>query len=236
MLTLAIFLLLADHVRALTLLPRRTPNTIPAPISVPVEQTWDGVDGQWNTIALRVGTPPQYTRVYISTASQQTWVIDPFACSNSKNVATCAESRGMLFQSNASTTFIKQGLYDLYILKNLNYSGNAQYGYDTIGLGYNGEHGPTVKNQTVGALAIDDFYFGHFGINPQPTNFTNINDNKPSYMSSLKAQNMIPSVSWGYTQGASYRTFIMQRVELVRTDLFAARVFKGPPFFDSRRL
>jgi hypothetical protein len=210
MLTPAVFLLLADHIHALTLQPRRASNTIPAPISVPVEQTWDGIDGQWNTIALRVGTPPQYTRVYISTASQQTWVIDPFGCSNSKSVEACADNRGQLFQSNISTTYIKQGLYDLYMLKNLNYSGNAQYGFDTIGIGYNGEHGPTVKNQTVGALATDDFYFGHFGINPQPTNFTDLNDNSPSYLSSLMEQKMIPSVSWGYTQGASYRKSIMQ--------------------------
>ena len=49
------------------------------------------------------------------------------------------------------------------------------------------------------------FYFGVFGLNPRPTNFTDYNDPAPSYMSNLKAQNLIPSLSWSYTAGNQYR-------------------------------
>ncbi|MCJ1475099.1 hypothetical protein MMC13_003759 [Lambiella insularis] len=44
-----------------------------------------------------------------------------------------------------------------------------------------------------------------FGVNPKPTNFTSIGENQASYMTTLKDQNLIPSVSFGYTAGNQYR-------------------------------
>ncbi|KAK5161623.1 hypothetical protein LTR04_004020 [Oleoguttula sp. CCFEE 6159] len=84
-------------------------------------------------------------------------------------------------------------------------AGNAQYGYDTVGLGGVGEGGPTLKNMTVGGLAVNDFYLGIFGVNPKPTNFTSFAEGSPSYITTLRDQNLIPSVSFGYTAGARYR-------------------------------
>lgn len=46
---------------------------------------------------------------------------------------------------------------------------------------------------------------GNFGLNPKPTNWTSYEDSAPSYMTQLKEQNLIPSVSFGYTAGAQYR-------------------------------
>jgi hypothetical protein len=179
--------------------------SVPSPISFSPAQNWEGIAGQWNTFALRMGTPAQVTRVDISTASQQVWVIDPLACVYQTDKSACADSRGGLYYSNQSTTYQDQGLYDLYIERNLNYTGNAEYGYDVVGLGYEGEGGPTLKSQVVGALALEDFWFGHFGLHPKATNFSDFNDPAPSYMATLRAQNLIPSLSWGFTQGASYR-------------------------------
>ncbi|KIW02635.1 uncharacterized protein PV09_06075 [Verruconis gallopava] len=184
--------------------PRAT--TVPAPISFSPAQNWEGIDGTWNTFALQVGTPAQAVRVMISTASQQQWVIDPRGCpSDASSFSTCASSRGDTFNMSQSTTWDTIGLYELWIEKNLGLYGNANYGYDTVTLGYPGEGGPTLKNQTVGVLATDAFYFGHFGINPKPTNFTNFVDESPSYLTDLKKAGLIPSVSWGYTAGAPYR-------------------------------
>jgi hypothetical protein len=184
--------------------PRAT--TIPAPISYPPSQNWEGIDGQWNTFVLRVGTPEQMVRVLISTASQQTWIVDPRGCpDDTPTNNSCAESRGTTFNLETSKTWKPQGLYDLWIESNLGLTGNAEYGFDTVGLGYPGEGGITLESQTVGALATKEFYYGHFGINPKPTNFTNFTDQSPSFMSTLKTQNLIPSVSWGYTAGVQYR-------------------------------
>jgi Eukaryotic aspartyl protease len=43
------------------------------------------------------------------------------------------------------------------------------------------------------------------GLNPRPTNFTDLNHPQTSYVSLLKEQNYIPSLSYSYTAGAQYR-------------------------------
>ncbi|KAF2419597.1 acid protease [Tothia fuscella] len=187
------------------LLPRAG-KTIVAPIAFTPAQNWEGIDGSWNTFALRTGSPEQQVRVLISTASQQTWVVDPRGCpDDTPTNNTCAESRGTTFNLETSKTWKSQGLYDLWIESNLGLTGNAEYGFDTVGLGYPGEGGLALEGQIVGALAVKDFYFGHFGINPKPTNFTNFTDQSPSFMTTLRRKNLIPSVSWGYTAGVPYR-------------------------------
>ena len=35
-------------------------NTLPAPIAIAPDQNWDGIDGQWSSFTLRVGTPQQF--------------------------------------------------------------------------------------------------------------------------------------------------------------------------------
>jgi hypothetical protein len=190
-----------------SLTKRNTSRGYPSPISVAPSEGWDGIDGQWNTYALRVGTPPQVVKGLISTTSQQTWVIHPQGCSvdlPGLPQSLCSASRGGIYNSNQSSTYVNNGVFSLYLEKNLNYSGNAQFGYDTVGLGFNGEGGPTLDHQIIGAEAVKFFWMGHFGIHPKTTNFTDFGQNVPSYMSTLKSQKMIPSVSWGYTQGASY--------------------------------
>jgi hypothetical protein len=178
-------------------------RVLPAPISFAPSENFEGIDGSWNTFAIRAGNPAQVSRVLVSTTSQQTWVVDARGCQPNDNV--CAQSRGGLFVSNKSTTWQEQGFYKLYIEKKLGFDGVGMFGYDTVALGYLGEGGPSLQHQILGAFAVPDFWFGHFGVHPKTTNFTDLSDNVPSYMSTLKSQSLIPSVSWGYTQGASYR-------------------------------
>jgi len=54
--------------------------------------------------------------------------------------------------------------------------------------------------------------FGMFGLGPKPTNFSDFNDPQPSYMWSLKNQSIIPSLSYGYTAGASYNSSLASLV------------------------
>ena len=92
------------------------------------------------------------------------------------------------------------------IESNLGYNNTAAYGLDTVGLGLsNSTGGPSLCSQVVGALATYDFYVGLFGLGQQPTNFTNFTTPHPSFLTTLKAQNLIPSLSWGYNAGAHYR-------------------------------
>jgi len=182
-------------------------SSSPAPLSIAPAGNWEGIDGTWNTYAVRVGTPETVVRLFISTAGYQTWVIEPNGCS-SLSQQDCDSDRGNDFAYNQSSTWKNQGTYELFIEQNLGLDGSTdigQFGYDVVGLEYDGSGGPTLQNQIVGAIATDDYYYGLFGINPAPTNWSNFSDPSPSYVTSLKDADLIPSVSWAYTGGAQYR-------------------------------
>ena len=152
-----------------------------------------------------MGTPEQDVRVLISTASQQTWVILPEGCLRTDTI--CPDARGGLYNYNTSSTWnqLGEGYFELSVEQNLNLSAVGLYGHDTITLGGEGSGGPTLQNQIVGGIGTEIYYLGMFGVNPKSTNFSGLDEEQPSYLTSLKNQNLIPSVSFGYTAGAQYR-------------------------------
>ena len=129
--------------------------------------------------------------------------------------STCGKSRGDIFYINESSTWQDEGFYELDLELNLNYTGNGDFGYDTLSLGLLGTGLPNMSHQVVAGIATKDFYLGSWGIAPYPTNLTTLDDPKPSLMSNLKGENLIPSLSYGYTAGAQYRkpiSFLLSRV------------------------
>lgn len=153
-----------------------------------------------------MGTPEQIIRVLISTASQQTWVVLAKGCLPSDT--PCKDARGGIYYPENSTTWSQQGngYYQLQLELNLmNVSANGLYGNDTIGLGLRGSGEPTLENQIIGGIGAEQYYLGLFGVNPKPTSFTALDVGQASYMTSLKDQNLIPSVSFAYSAGAPYR-------------------------------
>jgi hypothetical protein len=191
----------------------RRANSIPTPLSVPPTTSWEGIDGSWNTFAIRIGTPPQVQLGIISTTSQETWVVHPGACDYYQDKEACGNARGGMWYSNKSSTYAEEGIYEAWIESNLdlldlrpNRSDNATVlnGYDSIGLGYIGEGMPTLDHQVMASVKMEEFWLGHFGIHPKTTNLTSFNQHIPSYLTTLYKQSLIPSVSWGYTAGAPY--------------------------------
>ncbi len=163
----------------------------------------DGDDGQWSSFTIRVGTPAQNVRVFISTSSPETWVVLDAGCTTGDN--TCLQNRGSTYNYNASSTWSQHGSYKLGTEQNLNNSVQAFFGNETLGLGIQGSGGPTLPDQIIGAFASEEYYLGMFGLNPASTNFTPQDQGRQSYMSTLKNQSLIPSLSFGYTAGAKYR-------------------------------
>jgi hypothetical protein len=136
-------------------------------------------------------------------------VVLPEGCTSS-DPPNCGSLRGGQFAINQSSTWVQNnqtanGIFGLVAEDILGYSGNGLYGYDTVGLGYPGSGVPTMDQQVVAGIATDDFYMGIFGLAPPPSNFTDYNHPVPSYMSNMKANNLIPSLSYGYTAGNQYR-------------------------------
>ena len=166
------------------------------------------MDGSWSTFTIRVGTPNvNDTRVLVSTAISNQWVVLAQACNDTQ----CADSRGdFLLNPNASSTWRDDGDWDLLFEKNLGYIGNGDYGFDTVGLGFNSGPGTVqMTNQTVAGIVQSDFWLGYLGINPQPTNFTNLHGPTPSLFQNLQTSGQIPSLSYSYTAGAPYRALII---------------------------
>lgn len=96
-----------------------------------LELNRDGDDGQWSSFPLRVGTPAQNVRVLISTAATNTWVVaDPEGCEGFA-LSDCADTRGSLFSSNKSTTWVDNGPFGLLIEQNLGYDDAGEFGFDT---------------------------------------------------------------------------------------------------------
>lgn len=123
--------------------------------------------------------------------------------------SNCAQLRGGLVNVNDSTTWQDQGIYALGDEVNLpDYTtgyDNGDYGFDTLGIGEPGSGGVSLDNQVVAVLATKDFYLGNLGVTSRPTNFTQLNNPHPSFLSSLKAQGHVPSLTFGYSAGNQYR-------------------------------
>ncbi|GFP54469.1 candidapepsin-2 [Trichoderma asperellum] len=177
---------------------------IPPPVSVSPSQVFEGVDGPWSSFELRVGTPAQNIRILPGTSSTQTLVVLPEGCQIIK-VDDCADSRGKLFNTTASSTWKEIGLYNLGFENVLGFTDNGEFGYDTVGLGYLGSGGPVVNHSVIAGIAGTEFYLGVLALNPRPTNFTSQNDPQQSFMQLLKNESAIPSLSYSYNAGAPYR-------------------------------
>lgn len=131
----------------------------------------------------------------------------PEGCYNS-SVTDCAFWRGGLFHRNASRTWIDQGQYALGIEQNLGPKFNVAgyYGLDTVSIGTSSSTNTTsLPSQVVAGMVANIHYTGLFGLRYSPANLSTFDDPHPSYLASLKAKSMIPSLSWAYTAGASYR-------------------------------
>lgn len=171
-----------------------------------------------STFTIHVGTPAQGFRILPATNGNEIWVPLPQGCSSTDGT-NCGDHRGVGtfngspsngFQTNQSSTWSAIGIFDLIGEKGLNYTGNGQYGYDNVGPGSSisstsGSSSLDLPQQVVAGIATNEFYLGVLGLGPKPANFTSSNDPTKSYMRTLADQNLIPSLSFGYTAGARYR-------------------------------
>ncbi|TVY60741.1 Candidapepsin-8 [Lachnellula suecica] len=221
----ATFILLGTTTAEDAELVKRDNITLKAPvIAVPSEHWWvtdsghlcsvlivtrEGVDGTWSTFEIRVGTPAQTVRVLPATSWQETWVVWGAAagvCNTTLGVASdCADLRGTFFESSASSTWENNTQNFLGLDQAKGYSGEAQYGFDTVGLGYTASDGPSLTHQIVAEFYSDTWWFGMLGLGFQPTNFSTYGNPQASFSDTLYSNGTISSMSWSYTAGAYYR-------------------------------
>ncbi|KAK0609010.1 hypothetical protein DIS24_g12591 [Lasiodiplodia hormozganensis] len=188
---------------------------MPAPVVVHPSQEWDKSDGPWASFALQIGTPPQQVQVHISIAEKETWVVGAGGCAKSlpDPIPDCNKSRGRLFQPQDSSTWQlaasvdnPEGFFTLseQLTRDLGTNADGEYGYESVGLSFNGEPGPGVKKTVVAAFNTTQFAIGQFGVNPNNISFTENNYTK-SFLSRLHEEGKVPSRSFGFTAGSYAR-------------------------------
>ena len=110
------------------------------------------------------------------------------------------------FLGNESSTWQSIGNFPLMEESNLGLDPTSQYGYDTVGAGPTPDSGLTITDKTVVAgITNEPFYLGTLGL--KPSNSSRFNSSTPSFMTLLKDEGLIPSLSYGYTAGAIYRKY-----------------------------
>ena len=153
--------------------------------------------------------PPQRLQVLASTETQETLLVLPAGCNATAGDApNCTESRGGAYNNTGSSRWVSKNYYGLELEANLgmttNYD-NGQFGYDQLSISTAHQGNVTLSEQILAGIATKDFFLGTLGLSQYPINFTNPFDSRPSLITNLKTQNSIPSLSFGYTAGASYR-------------------------------
>jgi hypothetical protein len=129
---------------------------------------------------------------------------------------TCRQKRGGLFLSNESTTWSEQGYFNLGYSVERGYEGAGDYGFDSIAL----NDQIAVPNQIVGIVNYTNTWIGSLGLGITKTNFTNVQ--KDPFLRSLRNNTLIPSLSYGFTAGASYRLFSTYFAQELLTSLTAS--------------
>lgn len=158
-----------------------------------------------------MGFPEQTVRVLPSTAGSATWVVIPGGCESLSS--NCNDARGGLLNQSRSNTWQDLGPFTLALEQNLGHNESGAYGRDTIALGLSeATGGPTLHSQIVAGIETEHWYTGVFGLQQLPINLTSFSQPRQSFLSALRASNLIPSLSWSYTAGAHYRMKPWQRM------------------------
>ena len=168
-----------------------------------------GNDGSWSTFAIEVGVPPQKLQVLASTVTSETLLVLPAGCNVAAgDPSNCTEARGGVYNNTQSSGWVSKNTYALGIETNLGMTtnfDNGQFGYDHLSISTGQRGNITLDEQIIAGIATKDFFLGIIGLGQAPINFTEPFDSRPSLITHLKNQSSIPSQSYGYTAGASYR-------------------------------
>ena len=184
-----------------------------SPLVIPPSQYWNGLDGPWSTFWMSIGSPPQTVRLLPSTTGNAIWPVMPEGCPPTSS-SDCASSRGGIFNPANSSSWSSLGIFSLGLTneKFLGYKANGSFGYDDLHLGpptevsstTTNDVSPVLRHQLVQGFINKDFPLGSIGLSANSMNVGSFTNTTASFLAALKEQASIPSLSWGYTAGASY--------------------------------
>ncbi|KAL8736661.1 MAG: hypothetical protein Q9166_000027 [cf. Caloplaca sp. 2 TL-2023] len=122
---------------------------------------------------------------------------------HSPGAANPAAAAGFRFNQSSSWSAI--GNHTLQGNIPLPGTATGLFGVDFVAAGPNpGAALASTRASTVAGVAAEPYYLGLLGL--RPSNSSRFDSSSPSFLSILKDQNLIPSLSFGYTAGAAYRS------------------------------
>ena len=182
----------------------------PAALVFPASRKFEGNDGSWSTFIVSVGG--QDFDVLPFTNSLETWVPAADGCPQSAP-PNCPSLRGARLVNNVQSAGYKPGVnatqIDVIILKpisTLNYCNDTVQGVlltDTVGIGSASGNQPQLQQQLVMSVTDTEYWLGGFGLLPGVGAYAN--PPKDSWLRAYNGTGNLPSCTYGYTAGASYR-------------------------------
>lgn len=173
-----------------------------------VNKRRDGVDGQWSSFTVDIGTPNRQTvRLLPAIAANYLAIIDPQGCDegshSSLNNSECIDARGGVFNADQSSKWHYIEVYYLGLFRDSGYQNvAAEIGIDLVSFGID------APDQVITVLAGQKFWLGMFGVSFLPINFSSVKNGPLSFLETLRRNDYITSRTWSYTAGARYREYI----------------------------
>jgi hypothetical protein len=124
-----------------------------------------GSDGPWSTLMMRVGTPPQFLKMLVSTSSPETLVVDAEGC-QSEDTKDCPTDRGSIFEPKNSSTWedFKNGTtYPLDDDRGIHIRGNGSYGSDVVHITnrqVNADLDMDLPHHIIAQISTKDYFLG----------------------------------------------------------------------------
>ncbi|KAG8533465.1 uncharacterized protein KY384_002248 [Bacidia gigantensis] len=178
---------------------RITPSTVGAESWVPIPDSCDrGVSWCGNArgvMPFNAGTSGP------ASGSPDDWNFGSATAPSNGGAANPLLAQG--FVSNVSTTWAGKGNHQINVEAYLNSTATGQYGIDSVGIGADAAAGLTLDGIVVAGVPTLPFYLGKLGM--RPSNTSGPDGNTPSFMTQLRSENKIPSLSYGYSAGALYK-------------------------------
>ncbi|CAK7203005.1 hypothetical protein SEUCBS139899_005732 [Sporothrix eucalyptigena] len=211
------------------------PPPPPSAIGFVPSSDWAGIDGSWSTLQMSLGggsnSPAQNVSVLVSTLLSEIWVVESSGCVQS---SLCRQQRGGLFnidmaETNGANSWQPLGMWSSALKEPGIEPPVADYGLAALSFPYvtshrSPDHGTSqlqsrsphalssrapqaeirVDRALVGGINTTRFYVGYIGVGAI---FSGFNGRKFNSLIGQLAEDLgvIPSHSYGYTAGASYR-------------------------------
>lgn len=154
---------------------------------------------------MQIGSPLQDIRIQVSTSASVLSLPQLVVANES---ADFSDDYGLYFDLSASTTWQRKDVFEPPIHKGIlpAHSENVQFGSDHVTLGRRSLGEVILKHEAAASFASSPAPIGSLGLAPWVVKIADPVKSQAGIIHDLADRNNIPSASYGYTAGASYKS------------------------------